>query len=74
VPVKRWLQAADLSMSRVGLLLVGDIEIAWRAIQREPRAPGDLTPAQWRAEMLAFQESDTYAELREAIGVALRRG
>jgi hypothetical protein len=67
--VAAWLRLADVSASRAGLLLCGDVDRAWRAIQREPRSPGDLAPSEWRKEMCVFAVSDGYAELRDAIGV-----
>ncbi len=69
--IRRWHQQADLTIARAALLLSGDIELAWRGIQREPRSPSDLTPGDWRAEMLQFAVSDEYADLREAIGVGV---
>jgi hypothetical protein len=69
--IRRWVQLADVTMSRVGLLLAGDIDVAWRALQRETRSPGDLALSESRAEMLAYAVSDEYSELRGAIGVAI---
>jgi hypothetical protein len=67
--VRGWLQLADLSISRAALLLTGDVELAWRAMQHEPRSPSGLAPSDWRKAMLTFAVSDEYADLREAIGV-----
>jgi hypothetical protein len=67
--VAAWLRLADLSASRAGLLLVGDFDRACRAMQHEPRSPGDLAPSEWRKEMCQFAVSDAYAELRDAVGV-----
>jgi tetratricopeptide (TPR) repeat protein len=69
--IRQWHQQADLTIARAALLLTGDFELAWRGIQREPRSPSDLTPADWRGEMLQFAMSDEYADLREAIGVGV---
>jgi tetratricopeptide (TPR) repeat protein len=69
--IRRWHQQADLTIARAALLLTGDVDLAWRGIQREPRAPSDLTPGDWRGEMLQFAVSDEYADLREAIGVGV---
>lgn len=69
--IRRWYEQADLSLSRAGLLLVGDFERAWRAMQSEPRSPTEPTPAEWRAEMLQFLVSHAHADLREAIGVSV---
>lgn len=69
--IRRWVQLADVSLARAGLLVVGDVDVAWRASQREARSPGDISSADWRKEMLSFAVSDEYAELRGAIGVSL---
>jgi tetratricopeptide (TPR) repeat protein len=69
--VRHWHQQADLSIARAALVLAGDFELAWRAMQREPRSPSDLAPADWRAQMLQFHVSDEHADLREAIGVCV---
>jgi hypothetical protein len=71
VDIKRWVQLADVSLARAGLLVVGDVETAWRASQREARSPGDIPADEWRKELLAFAVSDEYADLRGAIGVAV---
>ncbi|HEY8038157.1 MAG TPA: hypothetical protein VIF15_00110 [Polyangiaceae bacterium] len=68
---RRWLQQADLSIARAALMLTGDFDLAWRAMQREPRSPSELGPAEWRTEMLCFAVSDEHADLREAIGVTV---
>jgi hypothetical protein len=67
--IRRWHQQADLTIARAALLLTGDVELAWRGIQREPRSPSDLAPGEWRGELIQFAVSDEYSELREAIGV-----
>ena len=69
--IRGWHQQADLSIARAALLLTGDLDLAWRGLQSEPRSPSDLTPGDWRAEMLQFTVSDEHAELRDAIGVAV---
>lgn len=69
--VRRWHQHADLTTSRAALLLSGDMDLAWRAMQREPRSPADLAPSEWRSEMLRFLVSDEHADLRDAIGICV---
>jgi tetratricopeptide (TPR) repeat protein len=71
VDIKRWVQLADVTLARAGLLVVGDVDIAWRASQREARSPGDITSEDWQKELFAFAVSDEYADLRGAIGVSL---
>ncbi|MFO0742966.1 MAG: hypothetical protein U0270_44230 [Labilithrix sp.] len=70
--VKRWLQLADLSSMRAGLLIAGDIEPARQAIGCEVTAPSDLAPREKLGELLKFAVSDLYTDLRGAIGVAVQ--
>jgi tetratricopeptide (TPR) repeat protein len=69
--VKRWAQVADLSSSRAGLLLCGDVTQARRAIAREAQAPTDLSPREKLGELYIFATSEQHADLRGAIGVAV---
>lgn len=69
--IRAWHQQVDLSTSRAALLLTGDLDVAWRAMQCDPRSPADLTATEWRAEMLRFLVSDEHADLRAAIGVGV---
>jgi tetratricopeptide (TPR) repeat protein len=71
VDMRRWVQLADVTLSRVGLLLVGDVDVAWRALAREARSPGDLSANEAREELVAFAVSEEHADLRVAIGVSL---
>lgn len=72
VDVKRWSQAADLSSMRAGLLLRGDVGPARKTILAEPQSTADLTPRESIGELYRFATSDLYADLRGAIGVAVR--
>ncbi len=69
--VKRWAQVADLSSSRAGLILCGDVTQARRAIAREAQAPTDLSPREKLGELYMFATGDQHADLRGAIGVAV---
>lgn len=69
--VLRWSQLADVSASRAGLLLTGDLETARAAIAVEAQAPGDLNPREKMKELVAFYLSDGCAALRERLGVSL---
>jgi hypothetical protein len=70
--VARWMQFADISASRAGLLLGGTLDAARRAIAHEAQAPGDAAPREKLNELLVFSVSDEYADLRQAIGVGVR--
>jgi len=69
--VGRWAKLAELSASRAGLLLAGSLDTARRANVYEPHYLGDPTSVDWLTEMITFAISDTYAELRTAIGVGV---
>jgi hypothetical protein len=68
--VARWTQLADVSASRAGLLLAGDLEAARAAIALEPQAPGDLTPREKMKELVVWFLGDACAALRRRLGVA----
>jgi hypothetical protein len=51
--------------------MTGDVDVAWRAIQRETRSPGDMPATEWKREIYTFAVSDEYGDLRAAIGVSL---
>jgi hypothetical protein len=72
VNVKRWSQLADLSSTRAGLLLAGDVEPARRCILAEATTPTDLPPREKIGELYKFATSDLYSDLRGAIGVAVQ--
>jgi hypothetical protein len=67
--VKRWSRLADLSSSRVGLLLCGHVEYARRAMLQDGQNACDLPPRARVQQMCLFAVSDGFAELRAAIGV-----
>ena len=69
--VGRWAKLAEISASRAGLLLAGSLDVARRANVYEPHYLGDPTSAEWLHEMISFAISDTYGELRSAIGVGV---
>ncbi len=67
--VKQWSRLADLSSSRVGLLLCGHVEYARRAMLQDGQNACDLPPRARVQQMCLFAVSDGFAELRAAIGV-----
>ncbi len=69
--VKRWLQLAEVTAMRAGMLVCGSVLNAQRAMQLEPRMPDDLGPQQWLAELGLYSTSEQYFELRETIHVAI---
>jgi tetratricopeptide (TPR) repeat protein len=70
--VRRWSQLADLSSSRAGLVMAGDVESARLALVREGQSPGDLSLRDQMRELVAFFLSEQYVEIRALLGVTLR--
>jgi len=71
IDVKRWSQLADLSASRAGLLLAGDLKLAHTALAREGQSPGDLPLREQLRELSLFAISDAHAHLRQTLGIAV---
>lgn len=69
--IKRWNQAVEQTACRAGLLVCADLEIAKKIIGAEPSLPGDLTPQEKMKDLLLFSVSESYAQLRKALGIAV---
>ncbi len=69
--LKRWSQCVDITASRAGFLLCGDLEIAKKIIASEPQQPGDLPPQEKLKELLLFSVSEQYFTLRQSLGIAV---
>ena len=67
----KWSQMADLTTTRAGLLLSGSVGVAHKAMLLETHIATDLTPKERVKELLAFAVSETYFQLRSAVGVAI---
>ncbi len=69
--LRRWMQTTEITASRAGLLLCGDLETARRIIAAEAQFPGDLPPQEKLKELIVFSVSEQYAALRAALGVGI---
>lgn len=69
--LKRWSQCVDITATRAGFLLCGDLEIAKKIIASEPQQPGDLPPQEKLKELLLFSVSEQYFSLRQSLGIAI---
>lgn len=69
--VLRWSQRADVSASRAGLLLAGDLEAARAGIAFEAQSPSDFTPREKMKELVVWFVGDSCAALRRRLGIAL---
>lgn len=66
-----WIRSVELTATRAGLLLAGDLRVAMRSIKDETRAVGELSLETKRGDLLAFTVSEAYGRLREKMGVAV---
>ena len=66
-----WIRHVELTASRAGLLLAGDLRVPMRLMKEESRAIGELSSETKRGDLLAFCASDEYGKLRERMGVAI---
>jgi hypothetical protein len=68
--LQRWASAADRTAARAGLLLANDLRAAAAMLEAE-----DAGAARERIDdLLVFQASDRYANLRKQIGIAVGSG
>jgi hypothetical protein len=65
-----WIRHVELTATRAGLLLAGDLRVALRVIEEEKRSIGELSLEDKRNDLLAFTASDEYGSLRARIGAA----
>lgn len=70
--VTRWVQCSELTAVRTGLLLCGDLSVAAKVVRLEPFVAGDLSPTEKVRELVRFTVSDSYHQLRRALGIDVR--
>jgi golgin subfamily B member 1 len=64
-----WIRHVELTATRAGLLLAGDLRVAMRLLKSESRAIGELPVDAKRGDLLTFTASRAARELRERMGV-----
>jgi hypothetical protein len=66
-----WIRSVELTATRAGLLLSGDLRTVMRLMKEERRAIGELSDEAKRGDVLAFAASEAYGQLRDRMGVAI---
>lgn len=66
-----WARSIEVAATRAGLLLCGDIAVVNDMLAHDDRTVGDLTSQDRMHDLLAFSVSETYAELRRDLGIAV---
>ncbi len=64
-----WARSIEIAAMRAGLLLCGDIEVVHDVLVKDGRDVADLTTVDRMNDLLPFLVSESYAKLRERIGV-----
>lgn len=67
----RWIRGVELTASRVGMLLAGDLRTAMRLIKEEKRSIAELSFEAKRGDLLAYCASEAYGLVRERMGIAI---
>jgi len=74
VDLAAWIRGVELTATRAGLLLCGDLRTAMARIRAETRTIGELDVDQKRADLLAFCAGEKLAKLRASLGIDTRTG
>src|SRR6202035_1619074 len=69
VDLAAWIRGVELTATRAGLLLCGDLRTAMARIRAETRTIGELDVDQKRADLLAFCAGERLAKVRASLGV-----
>ena len=69
--LRRWWRAAEVSMLRAGLLIVGDVRLVKRALLQDALSSSDLPVQERIFELYRVAVSERYLQLRAAIGVSV---
>jgi hypothetical protein len=69
--ISRWARAVELTASRAGLVLSGDLGAACAMINAEPKTFGELPVEDKLADLFAFSVSAEYFALRAMLGIAI---
>lgn len=70
--VKKWNLAVDLTASRTGLVLCGDLNIAKKVLTQKPVGPGEASAADTLKDLMPFTVSKEYSTIRKALGIDIK--
>jgi hypothetical protein len=74
VDVARWRRTVDLTASRAGLLLSGDLAVAAKLLAAEGPGPAGLRAEERMGDLLGFLVSERHQVLRAALGIRIAAG
>jgi tetratricopeptide (TPR) repeat protein len=70
VDLAAWIRGVELTATRAGFVLSGDLKVAMRVLRRETRSIADVSVAEKRADLLAYSTSEPLAKLRNELSLA----
>jgi hypothetical protein len=70
VDLAAWIRGVELTATRAGFVLSGDLAVAMRVLRRESRSIADLSLDDKRGELLAYCASEELVKLREEFSIA----
>ncbi len=69
--MKGWMAGVDLSADRLGFIASNDLKVSNAVIEASPEDAAVLSRKDRQRELLVYSVSESYFELRKAIGIAL---
>jgi hypothetical protein len=74
VDLAGWIRGVELTATRAGFALAGDLAVAMRVMKRETRNIADVSLDDKRADLLAYSASEAFGKLREELSLTARPG
>jgi tetratricopeptide (TPR) repeat protein len=69
VDLAAWIRGVELTATRAGLVLAGDLAVAMRVLRRETRSIADISIDDKRADLLAYSASEPFGKLRDELAI-----
>jgi tetratricopeptide (TPR) repeat protein len=69
VDLAAWIRGVELTATRAGLVLAGDLAVAMRVLRRETRSIADVSVDDKRTDLLAYSASEQFAKLRDELSI-----
>jgi tetratricopeptide (TPR) repeat protein len=69
VDLAAWIRGVELTATRAGFVLAGDLAVAMRILRRESRTIADVSVDDKRADLLAYSASEPLGKLRDELSI-----
>jgi tetratricopeptide (TPR) repeat protein len=74
VDLAGWIRGVELTATRAGFALAGDLAVAMRVMRRETRNIADVSMDDRRSDLIAYSASEPFAKLREELSLTAKPG